>query len=225
MSTQQPSEPPASRSRAATPISRGRLRYWWPKRIEGAPILRHLSLWQKLLVIVIVLLAPTVLLLRDFVSKSNEETVRMRRELCVDAYARQLKGILREQINLNGRVPSGSEAQARAPKVVMAAVDELATLSASGCGMDGGLVRVRMPEALVELRALAVQASAPSPDKTDKIDKDDVVRRMREAVATWFARLALVASETQILDSSGLHLDDATLRRLPEAAWRIERLV
>jgi methyl-accepting chemotaxis protein len=222
MSTQKPSEPPASRSRAANPVARARLPHWWPERIEGAPILRHLSLWQKLLIIVVVLLLPTVLLLRDFVSKSNDEIVRMRRELCVDAYARPLKRILREQINLNGRPSSGTDKQGAAPNVVMAAVDELATVSASGCGVDGGLVRVRMPETLAELRALAVQASSPSQDKTDKTD---VVRRMREAVATWFARLALVASETQILDSSGLHLDDATLRRLPEAAWRIERLV
>jgi len=218
MSTQKPSEPPASVSRGMNRIAQVRRR-WWPERIEGAPILRHLSLWQKLLIIVIVLLTPTALLSWDFVNKSSEEIVRMRRELCVDAYARQLKRILREQVSLNGRLPSGTEEQAGTPKVVMAAVDELATLNASGCGIDGGLVRVRMPETLAELRGLAVQASSPS------VDKDDVVRRMREAVATWFARLALVASETQILDSSGLHLDDATLRRLPEAAWRIERLV
>src|SRR5664279_2529736 len=151
MSTQKPSEPPASRSRAANPVARARLRHWWPERIEGAPILRHLSLWQKLLMIVVVLLLPTVLLLRDFVSKSNEEIVRMRRDLCVDAYARQLKILLREQISLNGRVSIGTDQRAGAPKVVMAAVDELATLSASGCGMDGGLVRVRMPEMLSEL--------------------------------------------------------------------------
>jgi len=218
MSTQKPSEPPASVSRGMNRIAQVRRR-WWPERIEGAPILRHLSLWQKLLIIVIVLLTPTALLSWDFVNKSSEEIVRIRRELCVDAYARQLKRILREQVSLNGRLPSGTEEQAGTPKVVMAAVDELATLNASGCGIDGGLVRVRMPETLAELRGLAVQASSPS------VDKDDVVRRMREAVATWFARLALVASETQILDSSGLHLDDATLRRLPEAAWRIERLV
>jgi len=218
MSTQKPSEPPASVSRGMNRIAQVRRR-WWPERIEGAPILRHLSLWQKLLIIVIVLLTPTALLSWDFVNKRSEEIVRMRRELCVDAYARQLKRILREQVSLNGRLPSGTEEQAGTPKVVMAAVDELATLNASGCGIDGGLVRVRMPETLAELRGLAVQASSPS------VDKDDVVRRMREAVATWFARLALVASETQILDSSGLHLDDATLRRLPEAAWRIERLV
>jgi hypothetical protein len=48
---------------------------------------------------------------------------------------------------------------------------------------------------------------------------------MREAVATWFRQIALVANETQILDPGAVHLDDATLRRLPEAAWRIERMV
>src|SRR5664279_994725 len=190
-----------SRPKGENGAARERRRHWWLSRIEGAPLLRHLSLWQKLLIIAVVLLLPTVLLLRDFVSKSNDEIVRMRRELCVDAYARPLKRILREQINLNGRPSSGTDKQGAAPNVVMAAVDELTTVSASGCGVDGGLVRVRMPETLAELRALAVQASSPSQDKTDKTDKTDVVRRMREAVATWFARLALVASETQILDS------------------------
>ena len=82
---------------------RERRRYWWLGRIEGAPLLRHLSLWQKLLMIVVVLLLPTVLLLRDFVGKSNEEIVRIRREMCVESYAQQLKRILRQQIAMNSR--------------------------------------------------------------------------------------------------------------------------
>lgn len=194
-----------------------RRRRWWLGRVEGAPILRHLSLWQKLLIIVIVLLLPTVLLLRDFVGRSNEEIVHMHRALCMDAYARQLKRVLGQQIALNGRLPTSAEPQAGVPKAVMAAVEELATLNATGCGSQAGLERLRMPETLAELRALAVQASSTSSDK------EEVRKRLRQAVAAWFAALASVASETQIPDSRGFHLDDVAFHRLPEAAWRIER--
>ena len=201
--------------------ARERRRHWWLGRIEGAPLLRHLSLWQKLLVIAIVLLLPTALLLRDFVSKSNEEIVQMRRELCLEAYALQLKRILSQQIAVHtSALFSSPDAQAGAAKTAMtAALEELGSLNTSGCGADPGLTRVRMPEALTELRALAAQAAVATSAK------DEVHRRIREAVAAWFRQIDLVARETQILDTGAIHLDDATLRRLPEAAWRIERMV
>jgi len=198
-----------------------RRRAWWLGRIEGAPLLRHLSLWQKLLMIGVVLLLPTVLLLRDFVGKSNEESVRIRRELCVESYAQQLKRILSQQIAMTSRaLSSSSDEPSGAAKMTMAAaLEELGTLNTAGCGVDPGLARVRMPETLADLRTLAVQVGGAT------VGREDVRLRMREAVTTWFKQIALVANENQILDSGSVHLDDATLRRLPEAAWRIERMV
>ncbi|HEX7506400.1 MAG TPA: HAMP domain-containing methyl-accepting chemotaxis protein [Polyangia bacterium] len=200
---------------------RERRRHWWLGRIEGAPLLRHLSLWQKLLMIVVVLLLPTVLLLRDFVGKSNEEIVRIRRELCVENYAQQLKRILSQQIATNSRVllTSPDEPLSGFKTTMAAALEELGTLNTVGCGVDPGLARVRMPETLADLRALAAQSWVAA------AGKEDVRQRVREAVTTWFRQIASVANETQILDSGSVHLDDATLRRLPEAAWRIERMV
>ena len=203
-------------------VPRERRQHWWLGRIEGAPLLRHLSLWQKLLIIVVILLLPTVLLLRDFVSRSNEESVGMRRELCVEGYAQQLKRIVSQQITMNTRAlfANPDELAVGSPNAMAAALEELGTLSTAGCGTDPGLARVRMPENLANLRSLAAQAGvAPA------TAREDVHRRLREAVATWFRQIALVANETQILDPGAVHLDDATLRRLPEAAWRIERMV
>jgi methyl-accepting chemotaxis protein len=201
-------------------VARDRRRPWWLGRIEGAPLLRHLSLWQKLLIIVVILLLPTVLLLRDFVSRSNEDSVRMHRELCVEAYAQQLKRIVSQQITMNTRAlfANPDETPGGAKTTMAAALEELGTLSTVGCGTDPGLARVRMPETLATLRSLAAQVGAAPA-------REDVHGRMREAVATWFRQIALVANETQILDPGAVHLDDATLRRLPEAAWRIERMV
>jgi methyl-accepting chemotaxis protein len=195
--------------------------HWWLGRIEGAPLLRHLSLWQKLLIIVVVLLLPTVLLLRDFVSKSNEEIVRMQRELCVESYAQQLKRILSQQIAVNIRSLFSSPGDlVRVSKdVTTAALEELGTLNRTGCGANPDLARVRMPETLAELGALEAQAGQ------DASRREELQRRRREAIATWFRQIAMVANEAQILDPGAVHLDDTTLRRLPEAAWRIERMV
>jgi methyl-accepting chemotaxis protein len=209
--------------------ARERHERWWLGRIEGAPLLRHLSLWQKLLVIVVVLLLPTVLLLRDFVSKSSDEIVRMRRELCAESYAGQLKIILSQQIFL--KVRSLSTATTEAPSASVAAMNsalsELGNLNTVGCGLDPGLARARMPETLADLRgmvstmasAVAAQAGATASGR------DESHRRMREALAGWFGQIALVASEVQTLDPSAAHLDDAILRKLPEASWRLERMV
>ena len=211
----------SSRPKGIDGAARERRRHWWLGRIEGAPLLRHLSLWQKLLIIVVVLLLPTVLLLRDFVSQSNEEIVRMRRELCVESYAQQLKRILGQQIAINIRAlfPGPDEQMGGSNTAMTAALGELGTLNTAGCGVDPDLVRVRLPETLADLRALAAQAGGTA------ASRDELHRRMREAVATWFRQIALVANETQILDPGAVHLDDATLRRLPEAAWRIEHIV
>jgi methyl-accepting chemotaxis protein len=190
---------------------------WWLGRIEGAPILRHLSLWQKLLIIVVILLLPTGLLLQDFVDKSSAEIGRMRRELCAAAYAQQLKRILAEQTSV--RLHALSIAPERDPgasrKAMNVALTELALLNGNGCGSDGPAAKMRMPEMLDELRGLSTKVLATA------AESNDVFARMRDGLEAWFAQVALVAGETRSLDPTVAHLDDATLRRLPEAAWRL----
>ena len=194
---------------------------WWLGRIEGAPILRHLSLWQKLLIIVVVLLLPTVLLLRDFVGKSSAEIGRMRHEQCAAAYAQELKRILAEEIVL--RLHTLSIPPERNPAVsrraMSAALTELAALNGRGCGTEVDMARLRMPEKLEELRALSAKVVAASPDK------NDLFRRMHDDLASWFAQVAQVASDTRSLDPGATHLDAATLRRLPDAAWRLAAML
>jgi methyl-accepting chemotaxis protein len=190
---------------------------WWLGRIEGAPILRHLSLWWKFLIIVLVLLLPTALLLRDFVDKSNAEIARMGRELCAASYAQQLKGILAEQVAL--RLHALSLAPNKDPgasrKAMNVALTELALLSANGCGADAAVAKMRMPDVLDELRGLSTKLlSTPA-------ERSDVFARMHDDLDAWFAQVALVAAETRSLDPGVSHLDDATLRRLPDAAWRL----
>jgi len=190
----------------------------WPLgRIEGAPVLRHLSLWQKLLIIVVILLLPTGLLLRDFVRKSSAEIGLMGREVCAASYAQQLKVVLAEQIALRlhalAIVPDRDPAAAR--KAMHAALNELTVLSTSGCGTEPGAARMRMPEVLEDLRGGSGELAATPAEKTA------VYRRMHEELSSWFSRVALVAGETRSLDPSVAHLDDATLRRLPDAAWRL----
>jgi methyl-accepting chemotaxis protein len=189
----------------------------WLGRIEGAPVLRHLSLWWKFLIIVLVLLLPTALLLRDFVDKSNAEIGRMGRELCAASYGQQLKAILAEQIAL--RLHALSLAPDKDPgasrKAMNAALTELAILGASGCGTDGAVAKLRMPKTLDELRGLSTKLlSTPA-------ERNDVFARMHDDLEAWFAQVSLVAAETRSLDPSVSHLDDATLRRLPDAAWRL----
>ena len=216
-----PSTSESSRGKNGNGAARERKRHRWLGRIEGAPMLRHLSLWQKLLIIVIILLLPTALLLRDFVSKSSDEIVRMRRELCLEEYAQHLRRILSQQIVMNTRAlsPGPDELPAGSKSAISSALGELGSMNTSGCGVDADMARVRMPETLADLRVLSAQAGGSS------VARDEVHRRMREAVATWFSQIALVANETQILDPIAVHVVDATLRRIPEAAWRIERMV
>ena len=211
-----PSDPKGAAS--GNGAARERRRRWWLGRIEGAPVLRHLSLWQKLVIIVIVLLVPTGILLGDFVGKSNEEIVRMRRELCVQSYAQQLRRVLGQQIALDTRagLARPGEPAAGAKNAMRAALAELGNLNSIGCGADPGLARLRMTETLDKLRAMAVHMAGEG--------TADDNGQVRDAVAAWFRQLALVANETEILDPGAAHLDDATLRRLPEAAWHLERV-
>jgi methyl-accepting chemotaxis protein len=221
-STSGTSPPPSDRSAASqSGMARERRRRWWLGRVEGAPILRHLSLWQKLLIIVVVLLLPTVLLLRDFIGKSNEEIVRMRRGLCVGSYAQELRRILSQQIALNTRAlfTSSDEATRSPGSTIGMALVELGTLNTSGCGVDPGLARLRMPETLSALGGTMAQLA----DETDR--RVDANRRMRDGVAAWFRQLASVANETETLAPSAAHLNDVTLRRLPVAAWQLEHMV
>jgi|GEM_PF-704820 len=198
--------------------ARERRRRWWLGRIEGAPVLRHLSILAKLLIIVTVLVVPTGLLFNDFLGKSNDEIARMRRELCVESYAQQLRRVLGQQIALDTRagLARPDESPAGARNAMLAALAELRNLNTSGCGVDADLARLRMPETLAKLFGLV---DAIGDDRDGEVN-----RQVREAVAAWFRQLAMVASETEILDPGSAHLDDATLRRLPEAAWRLERM-
>src|SRR5450759_1682221 len=160
--------------------ARERRRRWWLGRIEGAPVLRHLSLWQKLLIIVVVLLLPTGLLLLDFVGRNNEEIVRMRRDLCVGNYAQQLRRILSQQVAATTRagLAKSEESPGGAKSALAGALAELGNLNTTGCGVDPGLARLRMPDTLASLRAVAALA-ADQP-------KGEARRYMREAVAAWF---------------------------------------
>ena len=192
----------------------------WLGRIEGAPLLRHLSLWQKLVIIVIVLLLPTGVLLRDFIRKSDADIARMNRGLCTEQYAEQLKRLLRDHISLRIQLlsPSGGESQPAAQRSSTSApLAEIASLNA-GCGQDPGLAHVRMPEALLQLQEIAVLDGIAA-------EKDDVRQRTYEVLTAWFSELAMVARETQTLEPVSAYADDAVLRRLPEAAWRLLRMV
>lgn len=188
---------------------------WRLGRIEGAPILRHLSLWQKLLIIVVVLLLPTGLLLRDFVDKSSVEIGRMRRELCAGAYAQQLKVVLAQQIvaRLHALSIMTDRDPAAARKAMGAALTELAVLGNNGCGAT--TARLRMPGTLEELRSLASKLG------DNPAEPSDVSRRMHDAVAVWLVQVAWVAGETRSLDPDVAHLDEAILLRLPDATWRL----
>src|SRR5512138_1416698 len=133
--------------------ARDRRRRWWRERIEGAPILRHLSLWWKLVSIVIVLLVPTLLLLSVVVGKSSDEIDGMRRDMCVGSYAQQLRRILSQEIALATGIELGKPTGgAGGPKsALLAALGELDGLNGSGCGAAPKLVRLRMPETLDKL--------------------------------------------------------------------------
>jgi methyl-accepting chemotaxis protein len=212
------SDPAGSQANGATGMARERRRRWWLGRIEGAPVLRHLPLWWKLLIIVVVLLVPTGLLLFSYVGKSSDEIQRMQREQCIESYARQLRGILSQQIALNPRAGTAKPDLVRnsARRTIAASVAELGNLNRTGCGVEPGLARIRMPETLTRLSALVGQ-SGNDPE-------GEVNRQLREAVAAWFRQLALVSSETGILTPGTAHLDDTILRRLPEAAWHLDRM-
>jgi methyl-accepting chemotaxis protein len=216
-------ESPSSSKAASSPSGEGnggareRRRRWWLGRIEGAPFLRHLSLWQKLLIIVVILLLPTALLLRDFVSKSNDEIVRNRRMGCIEGYALQVRRLLAEQIALDMRavLARGEESAPGGNKVIPMTVAELERLNASSeCGTDPGLSRVRMSETLSTLRELALRTNQP-----------EVRTRLKDNVAFWFRQIALAARESETFDVRAALFDDATLRRIPEAAWNLQRIV
>jgi methyl-accepting chemotaxis protein len=189
---------------------------FWLGRLEGAPVLRHLSLWQKLVAMMLLLVVPTVFLLGDFVFSRSEEIDRMRRQQCVESYSEQLGRVLRQQIMLNpgAGLATTNEAVRGARSALAAALTELDRLNAKGCGSEPSLARLRMPETLTRLRELSGKLMADA--------NPGVAVPMREAISAWFRQLALLASETESPDPGSAHLDDATLRRLPEAAWRIE---
>jgi methyl-accepting chemotaxis protein len=208
---------PAETAKSASAVSGDRAagdgrRRWWLGRIEGAPILRHLSLWWKLVCIVIVLLLPTLLLLQVVVRRSSEEIERMNRDLCVGDYAQQLRRLLEQQISrATGMGPAAGKG------TVGAILAELGKLNTAGCGLDPSLAHLRMPETLARLRSLA--------DRPGDESKGEVDRALREALATWFRQLAQAANQTKVLAPGAVNIDDMTLRWLPAAAWQIERIV
>jgi methyl-accepting chemotaxis protein len=195
-----------------------RRRRFWLGRIEGAPLLRHLSLWWKLVIIMVVLVVPTGLLLWDFVVKSKEQVDRMKRLQCVESYAQPLRRVLSQQIALNGAagLAEGEDVSGSARRALATAVAELEGLSTAGCGANPDMVRLRMPETLNRLRSLSARADS---DPSGKVSL-----QLREVVAVWFLQLAVLASETEMLTVGAAHLDDAILRRLPQAAWNLEHM-
>ena len=137
-STSDALHPEAASAQGTNGVVRERRRRWWLGRIEGAPLLRHLSLLWKLLIIVVVLLIPTGLLLFEYFGKSGEEIVRMRRELCVVNYTQQLRRVLSQQIALGtGAGLLQSEDADRGSSLAAAtALAEMEKLSTSGCGLQ-----------------------------------------------------------------------------------------
>ena len=94
--------PPSDEARAPAAKPATLLRHF-----QTVPLLRHMRLWQKLLCIVVVLLIPTLFLLRDFVSRASQDIVRTRNELCLDEHSRPLRVILENQVALRlGRAES-----------------------------------------------------------------------------------------------------------------------
>jgi methyl-accepting chemotaxis protein len=210
-----------SDSRTVAGAPRERPLRWWLGRIEGAPVLRHLSLWQKLLIIVVVLLLPTALLLRDFVDKSSAEIGRLGRQMCAAAYAHELKRVFAEPIawHLHARSIGPDRDPAASRRAITAALTDLAALSATGCGGENGTAGMHRPEGLDELRTLSAQLVSAQGDGSD------VLGRVHEVVAAWFAQIAQVAGETRSVEPYAARFDDATLRRLPDAAWRLAGLL
>ncbi len=203
---------------APEPAAGEHRRRFWLGRVEGAPLLRHLTLWWKLVLIMVVLLLPTVFFLRDFVGKSKDQVDRMKRMQCMGSYAQPLRRILRQQILLNGAtgLAQVDEMFGNARRVLATSVAELDSLGSAGCGANPELARLRMPETLSRLRAMSGQAVMDT--------SADLSQPLRDSVAVWFLQLAMLASETEVLTAGAAHLDDAILRRLPQAAWSLEHI-
>jgi len=203
---------PASTGQPATTI----------RQFPGVALLRHMRLWQKLLSIVVVLLIPTLFLLRDFVSRSSQDIVRTRTELCLDEYARRLRAVLEKQVALHlVRVESGSGPAglvANASAQVASALAVLNRLEASGCGRVNPEIGGRMRPVLASLRSAWAQSSA------DDLHADEIDRRIREQLRMAYRQLDKGSNPGPTADLDSELVNETTRSTLPEAAWRLADL-
>jgi methyl-accepting chemotaxis protein len=192
---------------------------WLKKRIEGAPILRHLSLWQKLMVIVIVLLLPTGLFLRGFVLESGKELNQQRGELCTNESADALRGILEQQLAVTNLVAGDvtAESEKKSLEKIRQTLLSIESLDPRRCAIGALQGTPRRAALVLELHSwlekLETQTKAPVPPHT----------RIREILRTLFSEILLESGKHLTLRS--IHVYDAALHRFPDMAWRIEAIV
>jgi methyl-accepting chemotaxis protein len=193
------------------------------RRFQTVPLLRHMRLWQKLLCIVVVLLIPTLFLLRDFVSRASQDIVRTRTELCLDEHSRLLRVILDNLTALRlGRAeseaaPAGLAANASAQ--VESALAQLDRAETSGCGGADPGIAGRMRPVLAGLRAGWTQPPG------DGVRAEEIDRRMREQLRLGYRQIATRSSPGSAADLDSELVNEATRSTLPEAAWRLADLV
>ena len=179
------------------------------------PLLRDMRLWQKLLCIVAVLLLPTVLLLKDFVSRASQDIVLSRSELCLDGYSRQLRVILENQVALRmGGIPGSSGGAG-----VDRALAEINRLQVSDCGRANPGMVGRMRPILAGLHGVGTRSAAEG-SSVDEID-----RHVREQLRLAFRQLATGTNPGSAADLDSELVNEATRSALPEAAWRLSDLV
>jgi methyl-accepting chemotaxis protein len=193
------------------------------RRFKAVALLRHMRLWQKLLSIVVVLLIPTVFLLRDFVSRASQDIVRTRSEMCLDDHSRLLRAILEKQSVLRlGRVQSeagSADVVASAGAQVEGALAALNRLEASGCGRANPEIARRLRPVLAGLSSAWTQSPAQGP-RTGEIDK-----RMREQLRMAYRQVATESNPGSAADLDSELVNETTRSTLPEAAWRLADMV
>ena len=202
------SSPEGSSPAGAVPPSRRR------HRIEGAPILRHLSLWWKLMVIVVVLLLPTVLLLGDFLGESRREIARYGRNLCMNERTNALVATNRKVLELMAHFSGGAiEGNLSGDRDGTASLE--ARLSKACAGeRESPRAQALFPELRLALEKLEGDPSdAPS------------INRAREVLRVLFRDLHGESLRGSGLDPLSVHLANASLRRIPDAVFRVETIL
>ncbi|HJX52673.1 MAG TPA: methyl-accepting chemotaxis protein, partial [Polyangia bacterium] len=190
---------------------------------KGVALLRHMRLWQKLLCIVVVLLIPTLFLLRDFVGRASQDIVLTSSELCLDEHARLLRVVLEKQVALRvGRLESEAGAAgpaANASAQVGSALAALSRLEASGCSRVNPEITRRMRPLLAGLRGAWTQSPAGDARTGEN------GQRMREQLRMAYRQLATGTNPGSAADLDSELVNETTRNTLPEAAWRLADLV